>query len=112
MEAEWLKGLMSTLPFVKKPLPAISVHCDSMTTIAKISSYKYNQKQRRHIQVRLKSVRALVSDEVIAVDFIGTKDNTADPLTKGLALSLVEKFRLGMGLKPITSSQTVATQPI
>ena len=87
---------MSDLPMVKKPLPVISIHCDSMTTIAKIKNSKYNQKQRRHIQVRLKSVRELVSDGIIAVDFIGTKDNTADPLTKGLTLALVQKSRLGM----------------
>jgi hypothetical protein len=49
----------------------------------------------------LKSIRDLVSQKVIAVDYVGTKDNTADPLTKGLELALVLKFRLGMGLNPI-----------
>ena len=44
MEVEWLKRLMFGLPMVRKSLPAISVHCDSMTTIAKIKSSKYNQK--------------------------------------------------------------------
>ena len=84
---------------VSKPLPAIAVHCDNQTTIAKIKSQKFNQKTKRHIQVRLKSIRELVSDRVMAIDFVGTKDNVADPLTKGLELSLVQKFRLGMGLK-------------
>ena len=28
-------------------------------------------------------------DGVMAVDFVGSKDNTANPLTKGLALDLV-----------------------
>ena len=110
MEAEWLKGLMSDLPIIKKPLLAISVHCDSMTIIAKIKSSKYNQKQSRHIQVRLKFVRELLSDGIIVVNFIGTKDNTTDPLTKGLALALVQKSRLGMGLKPTRDSQIAATQ--
>ncbi|KAL0317439.1 UNVERIFIED_CONTAM: Retrovirus-related Pol polyprotein from transposon TNT 1-94 [Sesamum angustifolium] len=36
---------------------------------------------------------------VIGIDFVGTKDNVADPLTKGLDLSQVNKSRLGMGLK-------------
>lgn len=102
MEAEWLKGLLSELPMTSKPVPAISVHCDSMTTIAKLKSSKYNHKQRRHIQVRLKSVRELISERVIAVDFVGTKDNTADPFTKGLDLAQVLKSKLGMGLRPIT----------
>ncbi|KAL0310413.1 UNVERIFIED_CONTAM: hypothetical protein Scaly_2930800 [Sesamum calycinum] len=98
-EAEWLFGLLSQLPIVSQPLPPIAVHCDSQTTIAKVRSRKYNQKIKRHIQVRLKSIRALVSDRVIGIDFVGTKDNVADPLTKGLDLSQVNKSRLGMGLK-------------
>ncbi|KAL0299909.1 UNVERIFIED_CONTAM: Retrovirus-related Pol polyprotein from transposon TNT 1-94 [Sesamum angustifolium] len=98
-EAEWLFGLLSQLPIVSQPLPPIAVHCDSKTTIAKVRSRKYNQKTKRHIQVRLKSTRALVSDRVIGIDFVGTKDNVADPLIKGLDLSQVNKSRLGMGLK-------------
>ncbi|KAL2253467.1 UNVERIFIED_CONTAM: Retrovirus-related Pol polyprotein from transposon TNT 1-94 [Sesamum indicum] len=98
-EAEWLFGLLSQLPIVSQPLSPIVVHCDSQTTIAKVRSRKYNQKTKRHIQVRLKSIRALVSDRVIGIDFVGTKDNVADPLTKGLNLSQVHKSRLGMGLK-------------
>ncbi|KAL0399318.1 UNVERIFIED_CONTAM: Retrovirus-related Pol polyprotein from transposon TNT 1-94 [Sesamum radiatum] len=98
-EAEWLFGLLSQLPILSQPLSPIAVHCDSQTTIAKVGSRKYNQKTKRHIQVRLKSIRALVSDRVIGIDFVGTKDNVADPLTKGLDLSQVNKSRLGMGLK-------------
>ncbi|KAL8155041.1 hypothetical protein AgCh_000429 [Apium graveolens] len=86
-EAEWLHGLMSRLPVVSKPLPAISVHCDSRTTIDKIKSVK-----------------------IIAIEFIGTLDNIADPLTKGLEHVVVLKSRLGMG--PIThhNPSTVGTQ--
>ncbi|KAL2249827.1 UNVERIFIED_CONTAM: Retrovirus-related Pol polyprotein from transposon TNT 1-94 [Sesamum indicum] len=98
-EAEWLFGLLSQLPIVSQPLSPIAVHCDSQTTIAKVRSRKYNQKTKRHIQVRLKSIRALVSDRVMGIDFVGTKDNVVDPLTKGLNLSQVHKSRLGMGLK-------------
>ncbi|KAK4389561.1 Retrovirus-related Pol polyprotein from transposon TNT 1-94 [Sesamum angolense] len=81
-EAECLFGLLSQLPIVSQPLPPIAVHCDSQTTIAKVRSRKYNQKTKRHIQARLKSIRALVSDRVIGIDFVGTKDNVVDPLTK------------------------------
>ncbi|KAL2232001.1 UNVERIFIED_CONTAM: Retrovirus-related Pol polyprotein from transposon TNT 1-94 [Sesamum indicum] len=98
-EAEWLFGLLSQLPIVSQPLSPIAVYCDSQTTVAKVRSRKYNQKTKRHIQVRLKSIRALVSDRVIGIDFVGTKDNVADPLTRGLNLSQVHKSRLGMGLK-------------
>ena len=96
-----MKGLLSELPMIAIPIPSISLHCDSMTTIAKLKSTKYNHKQRRHIQVRLKSVRELVSEGVVAIDFVGTKDNIADPFTKGLDLTQVLKSRLGMALRPI-----------
>ncbi|KAK4380780.1 Retrovirus-related Pol polyprotein from transposon TNT 1-94 [Sesamum angolense] len=95
-EAEWLFRLLSQLPIVSQSLPPIVVHCDSQTTIIKVRSRKYNQKTKRHIQVRLKSIRELVSDRVIGIDFVGTKYNVADPLTKGLDLSQVNKSRLGM----------------
>ncbi|KAL8149671.1 hypothetical protein AgCh_006619 [Apium graveolens] len=85
-EAEWL-------PVVSKPLPAISIHCDSRTTIDKVVSVKYNAKINRHIQVRLKSIRGLVSDRIIAIEFIGTQDNIVDPLTKGLEHAVVLKSR-------------------
>ena len=52
-----------------------------------------------------------MSQGVIAIDFIGTKENTADPLTKGLNANQVQFFRLGMGLKPIENSTIAATQP-
>ncbi|KAL0402422.1 UNVERIFIED_CONTAM: hypothetical protein Slati_4272100 [Sesamum latifolium] len=81
-EAEWLFGLLSQLSIVSQPLPPIAVHCDSQTTVAKVRSRKYNEKTKRHIQVRLKSIRTLVSDRVIGIDFVGTNDNVTDPLTK------------------------------
>ncbi|KAL0328285.1 UNVERIFIED_CONTAM: Retrovirus-related Pol polyprotein from transposon TNT 1-94 [Sesamum calycinum] len=69
-ETEWLFGLLSQLRIVSQPLPPVDVHCDSQTTIAKVRSRKYNQKTKRHIQVRLKSIKALVSDRVIDIDFV------------------------------------------
>ncbi|KAL0286464.1 UNVERIFIED_CONTAM: Retrovirus-related Pol polyprotein from transposon TNT 1-94 [Sesamum calycinum] len=78
------------------PLPPIVVYCDSQTTIAKVMSRKYNQKTKRHIQGKLESIRALVSDRVIGIDFVGTKNNVADPLTKGLDLSSIQ-IQIGDG---------------
>jgi hypothetical protein len=109
-EAEWLHGLMSAIPVVSRPLPAFAIHCDSRTTIDKISSKKYNAKTKRHIQVRLKSIRGLVSDRIIAIEFIGTQNNIADPLTKGLEPAVVLKSRLGMGLSTHHNLSTVGTQ--
>ena len=72
---------MYVISVVSRPLPAIAAHCDSRTTIDKISSSKYNVKTKKHIQVRLKSIRDLVSNRVITVEFIRTQDYIDDHLT-------------------------------
>ncbi|KAL8098055.1 hypothetical protein AgCh_030987 [Apium graveolens] len=104
-EAEWLHGPMSMLHVVSKPLPAIYVHCDSRTTVDKFRSVNYNAKTKRHIQLRLKSIRGLVSNTIIDVEFIGTQDNLTDPLTKGLEHAVVLQCRLGMRLVEDTIGQ-------
>ena len=43
----------------------------------------YNGKLR-HIHRRYNSIRQLISTGVIYIDFVKSKDNIADPLTKGL----------------------------
>ena len=61
-KADWLHGLMLGKPVVSRPLPAIPVHCDSLTTIDMIRRSKYNAKTKRHIEVRIKSIKGLVSE--------------------------------------------------
>jgi hypothetical protein len=34
-EAEWLRGLLSNLPVVEKPISAIPMNCDNQTVITK-----------------------------------------------------------------------------
>ena len=60
----------------------------------------YNGKSRQLCQ-RHNTVRQLISIGVIYVDYVKSKDNIADPLTKGLNRELVEKSSRGMGLRPI-----------
>ena len=102
--------LMSVLPVVSRPLSRISVHYDSRKTIYKIRGAKYNAKTIRHVQVRLKSIRGLVFNRTIAIDLIGTQDNIADPMTKGLEHVVVPKSSLGMRLITYHDSSTAGTQ--
>ena len=46
-------------------------------------------------------IKQLLSNGVIAIDYVKSKDNIADPLTKGLNRELVDKSLSGMGLKSI-----------
>ena len=78
----------------------IAVHCDSQSTLSKAYSQIYNGKSR-HIGVRHSTVKELITDGVISINYIRSELNLADPLTKGLTRSLVLKTSKEMGLKPI-----------
>ena len=85
---------------VAKLVPPICIHCDSQSATGRAQSNMYNGKSR-HIRRRHNTIRQLPSIEVISVDYVKSKDNIADPITKGLNRELVERSSKGMGLKPI-----------
>ncbi|KAM1646199.1 hypothetical protein ACFXTN_007260 [Malus domestica] len=59
-EAGWLRNLLSDTPFWEKPIPAVLIHCDSTTTIAKVQNRYYNGK-RRQIRRKHNTVRDYLS---------------------------------------------------
>ena len=81
-------------------MPPICIHCDSQSAIGKAQSNMYNGKFR-HIRRRHNTIRQLLSTGIISIDYVKSKDNIADPLTKWLNRKLVEKSSKGIGLKPI-----------
>ena len=99
-EAEWLRHFLEDMPMWPKPVPPICIHCDSQSTIGRTQSYKYNGKSR-HIRRRHNTARQLLSNGIISIDYIKSKDNIADPLTKGLSGEHVNCSSRRMGLKPI-----------
>ena len=54
----------------------------------------------RHIRRRHNSVRQLLSSGIIIIDYVKSKYNVSDPVTKGLNREGVEKSSMGMGLWP------------
>jgi hypothetical protein len=100
VEAEWLRELLMDLPVVEKPIPAIPMNCDNQTVIIKVNSSKDNMKSSRHVKRRLKSVRKMRNSGVIALDYIQTSKNLADPFTKGLSRNVIDNASREMGLRP------------
>ncbi|RVW84500.1 Retrovirus-related Pol polyprotein from transposon TNT 1-94 [Vitis vinifera] len=88
-EAEWLRNFLEDIPNWSKPVPAICIHCDSQLAIGRAQSHNYNGKSR-HIRRRHNTVRQLLSNRIISIDYVRSKDNIADPLTKGLTREQVE----------------------
>ena len=99
-EAEWLRQFLEDIPKWPKPVPAICIHCDNQSAIGRAQSNMYNGKSR-HIRRRHNTIRQLLSTGIITIDYVKSKDNIADPLTKGLNRELVDRSSRGMGLKPI-----------
>jgi hypothetical protein len=100
-EAEWLHELLSDLPLVEKPIPAILMNYDNQTVITKVNSAKDNEKSTRHVKRRLKSVKKLRNSGVIAVTYVQTDKNLADPFTKGLSRNVIEIASREMGMRPM-----------
>jgi hypothetical protein len=98
-EAEWLRNLLLDIKLWPQPMPAISLYCDSESTMSKAHSKVYNGKSR-HISLRHEYVRQLIVDGIITIVFVRSSKNLADPLTKGLSRDLVKSTSSGMGLKP------------
>ncbi|CAM8930606.1 unnamed protein product [Rhodiola kirilowii] len=98
-EAEWLRNFVEDIPGWKTPVPPICVYCDNQSTIGRAQNFMYNGKSR-HIHRRHNTIRQLLSSGVISIDYLRSKENISDPLTKGLNKDQVEKTTKGMGLKP------------
>ena len=82
-EAEWLRQFLEDISIWPKPMPAICIHCDSQSAIGRAHNDMYNGKSR-HIRRRHNTVRQFLSNGIISIDYIKSKDNLADPLTKDL----------------------------
>ena len=77
--AEWLCYFLEDIP---KHVPPICIHCNSQSVIGRAQNNMYNGKSR-HI-CRHNTIRQLLSTRVISLDYVKSKDNIADPLTKRL----------------------------
>ncbi|PHU09637.1 hypothetical protein BC332_21497 [Capsicum chinense] len=105
-EAEWLRNFLKDIPYWPKPVAPVCIHCDSQAAIGRAGSMMYNGKSH-HIRRRHNTVRKLLSTGIITVDYVKSKDNVSNPLTKGLSRERVERTSKGMGLRPGTSQHNV-----
>ena len=82
-------------------MPAVSLHCDSQSTMSRALSKIYNGKSR-HISLRHKYMRQLISEDIITIVYVRSINNLADSFTKGLSRDLVKSTSAGIGLRPFT----------
>ncbi|GKA43538.1 auxin efflux carrier component 2 [Tanacetum coccineum] len=82
-EAEWLRSFLEGIPLWPKPVTAVCIHCDSMDALTRAKNQIYNGKSR-HIRRRHNTIKDLLRNGIISIDYVKSKENIADPLTKGL----------------------------
>ncbi|PHU20607.1 hypothetical protein BC332_11758 [Capsicum chinense] len=104
-EEKWLRNFLEDIPYCPKTVAPVCIHCDSQAAIGRAGSMMYNGKSH-HIQRRHNIVRELLSSGIITVDYVKSKDNMSDPLTKGLSREGMERTSKGMGLRPKTSQHS------
>ena len=85
-EAVWLRGLLEDLGYAQD---SVDVHCDSQSAIH-LAENQVIHGRTKHIKVKFHKIRQLVEEGDINLLKIGTKDNPADMLTKGVPL---DKFK-------------------
>nr|GEU50326.1 hypothetical protein [Tanacetum cinerariifolium] len=68
-EAEWLKNLFLEFPLWVKPIAPISIHCNSLATLAKAYNNMYNGKSR-HLGVRHSMIRELITNGLVSIEFV------------------------------------------
>jgi hypothetical protein len=62
---------------------------------------KDNSKSNKHIKHRLKSVRKMKNSGVIDVSYVKSKNNLADPFTKGLPQNVISVMYKNTGMRLI-----------
>ncbi|XXG85520.1 hypothetical protein AAC387_Pa11g0582 [Persea americana] len=104
-EAEWLRLFLEDIPMWSRHVPPIYIHCDSQSTIGRAQSTICNGKSR-HIRRRHNTVRQLLSNGIMTIQYIKSIDNIADPFTKSLAREQVNRSSKGMGLEPMNGKSS------
>ena len=100
-EDEWVRNFLADIPLWTRPALFVFIRCDSQAVIIKAKSKIFNGKNK-HIRLRHNIVRQLLETRVISLEFVRSKLNLADPLTKPLNKKIVEETSRGMRLMPIT----------
>lgn len=81
-EAVWIAELLYEVGYTEKP-ECLQIYCDNKATIELTKNPVFHAKTK-HIDVAAHYVRELIEDGRISIDFINTKDQLADCLTKCL----------------------------
>ena len=87
---------------------AICINCDNMAAQARAKNNVYNGKSR-HIRRKHNTIGRLLYNGIISIQYVKSKGNIVDPLTKGLPREQIEFTMRGMGLKLVNEYNQAET---
>jgi len=96
-QAVWLKNFIPALRLVDSISRPITMYCDNQSAVFFCANDKLSGASK-HIDLKYRVVKDRNRDNTLKIKHISTKENIADPLTKGLPPILFQKHVLGMGL--------------
>ncbi|KAK8936988.1 hypothetical protein KSP39_PZI012089 [Platanthera zijinensis] len=82
-EADWIRNLILDIPLSKLQVNSLSLYCDNQAAVQVVKNALYNTK-RRHVRLRHALLNYLKEQGIITLIDVRSKDNLADPLTKGM----------------------------
>ena len=95
-DAAWLRNLLLDMRILGNE-NYIQIYGDNQSSI-KICKHPVFHQRTKHIAIQYHYTRELVSDGIIKIDFIPSKDMVADILTKGLGTEQHHHCRIHLGL--------------
>jgi len=110
-EVEWFKNFLSNIPLGTKLTPFVSIHSDFQSAIVIAKNKNYSGKNG-HIQLRHNLVKQLLKSENISIDYVKSKRNLVNPLTKPIGKNMVLEISREMRLKLLANKQVMVTQPL
>jgi hypothetical protein len=96
-QAVWLKNFIPSLRVIDSISRPITLYCDNQPAVI-FSINNKSSDASKHIDIKFLVVKDRVQDQTINVKHISTKLMLADPLMKGLPLSVFREHVTGMGL--------------
>jgi len=75
-ETKWLRNFLKDFPCWAKPVPTIHIYCDIQSVIRRVQSNMHNGKSRHN------TIKYFLLNEIISINYIKSKQNIVDSLTK------------------------------
>ncbi|KAK8925844.1 hypothetical protein KSP39_PZI018238 [Platanthera zijinensis] len=82
-EADWIRNLILDIPLSRLQVNSLSLYCDNQAAVQVVKNVLFNTK-RRHVRLRHALLNYLKEQGIITLIDVRSKDNLADPLTKGM----------------------------